>query len=212
MSRCKSPRLARCRIGRVSLFFHHGTWWLYYRCQGRQVRRRVASTRSEAEQVAAQINAQLTVGAPPLVAFTPVAVSHLRQQFLDYHEHVLRSSLATIRRYRAATQHLEAFAVEQSRPPLAHEVRGDVFAAYLRAVESLPTVIHMLGGAGCAIRACFLSWRRVARSMPLQPSDDTCRPISRWERETSRSPSGGLRGASVGSPIRRYEASKCPSV
>jgi integrase len=136
MSRCKSP--ARSRIGRVSLFFHHGTWWLYYRCQGRQVRRRVASIRSEAEQVAAQVNAQLTTGAPTLVAFTPVSVPHLRQQFLGYHEHVLKSSLATVQRYRAATQHLQTFALGQSRPPLAHEVQADAFAAYLRAVEVAP--------------------------------------------------------------------------
>lgn len=138
MSRRNKACPARCRVGRVSLFFHHGTWWLYYRSQGLQIRRRAARIRSEAEQIAAQVNAQLATGAPTLVAFTPVAVPHLRQQFLDYHEHVLKSSLATIRRYRAATQHLEAFAVSQRKPPLAHEVQAEAFAAHLRAVEVAP--------------------------------------------------------------------------
>jgi hypothetical protein len=106
-------------VGRVSLFFHHGTWWLYYRQHGQQVRRRAAVTEGEAEQVAAQVNAQLATGAPTLVAFTPATVPHLRQQFLDYHEHVLHSSLATVRRYRAATHYLEAFALGQPRPAQA---------------------------------------------------------------------------------------------
>ena len=95
-------------------------------------------TRAEAEQVAAQVNAQLTSGAPTLLAFTPIGVPELRRRFLDYHEHVLRSSVGTVRRYRAATQHLEDFVLRQSRPPQAHEVRPDAFAAYLRTVEVAP--------------------------------------------------------------------------
>jgi hypothetical protein len=128
----------RCRVGRVSLYFHHGAWWLYYRDGGKPVRRRVAQTREEAEPVAAQVNAQLTSGAPTLLAFTPINLTELRQQFLAYHENVLRSSVATVRRYRAATQHLEDFARRQPKPPQAHEFRPDAFATYLRAVEIAP--------------------------------------------------------------------------
>ena len=39
--------------------------------------------------------------------------------------------MATVRRYRAATSHLEKFVHAQVRPPLAHEVKPDAFAAYL---------------------------------------------------------------------------------
>ena len=119
----RSP--ARLRVGKVSIYLHHGAWWLYYREHGKQVRRKVGEARDEAEQVAAQVNAQLTQGAPTLVAFTPVAVPELRLRFLDYHEQVLRSSVGTVRRYRAATQHLEDFVAQQSCPPQAHEVRPD---------------------------------------------------------------------------------------
>lgn len=129
---------SRFRLGRVSLYLHHGAWWLYYRDGGKPIRRKVAQTRQEAEQVAAQVNAQLTCGAPTLLAFTPVSLPDLRQQFLTYHEHVLRSSLATIRRYRAATQHLEDYAQQQPKPPQAHAIRADAFTAYLRAVEVAP--------------------------------------------------------------------------
>src|SRR5262249_27512804 len=111
---------------------------VYFRDGGTAERRRVADNRKEAEQVAAQVNAQLTQGAPTLLSFQPVGVPGLRQQFLDYHEHVLSSSVGTLTRYRAATQHLEDFASQQRRPPEAHEVRPDAFAVYLRKIEVAP--------------------------------------------------------------------------
>ncbi len=132
----RSP--ARLRVGKVSIYLHHGAWWRYYREHGKQVRRKVGEARDEAEQVAAQVNAQLTQGAPTLVAFTPVAVPDLRLRFLDYHEQVLRSSVGTVRRYRAATQHLEDFVAQQARTPQAHEIRPDAFATHLRNIEVAP--------------------------------------------------------------------------
>jgi integrase len=134
----KKRSSARLRVGKVSVYLHHGAWWLYYREHGKQVRRKLGEVRGEAEQVAAQVNAQLAQGAPTLLAFTPITVPELRQRFLDYHEQVLRSSLGTVCRYRAATRHLEDFAVGQPCPPQAHEVRPDAFAAYLRTIEVAP--------------------------------------------------------------------------
>src|SRR5437879_3152783 len=107
----KRTRAGRVRIGRVSLYSHHGSWWVYYRQHGQPVRRKVAGARPEAEQLAAQVSAQLAAGAPTLLAFTAVSVPDLRQDFLAYHENVLNSSLATVKRYRAATQHLQDFAL-----------------------------------------------------------------------------------------------------
>jgi len=77
-------------------------------------------------------------GAPSLLSFTPICVQELRQQFLDYHEHVRGSTLATVNRYRAATQHLENFTVQSPKPPQAHEVKPDRFATYLRTNEVAP--------------------------------------------------------------------------
>jgi len=76
---------------------------------GQQVRPAAAATRSETEQVAAKVNAQLSSGAPTLLAFTPIGLPDLHQQFLDYHEPVLNSSVAIVNRYRPATHHLENF-------------------------------------------------------------------------------------------------------
>ena len=128
----------RTRVGKVSVYEHHGTWWLYYREGGRPVRKKVAADREHAEQVAAQVNAQLATNAPTLLSFRPVAVPDLRHEYLHYHEHVLRSSLATIRRYRAATAHLETFIGANATGVMAHEVRTAQFATYLRTVEVAP--------------------------------------------------------------------------
>jgi integrase len=136
-SRKRSPS-PRFRVGKVSVYLHHGGWWLYYRERGRAVRRQVAEKKDDAERIAAQVNSQVTNGSPTLLSFDPISVADLRQQFLDYHEHVLRSSLATVDRYRAATQHLESFVSQIPRQPRLHEVRPDAFAVYLRKLEVAP--------------------------------------------------------------------------
>ncbi len=136
-SRKRAPG-ARFRVGRVSVYPHQGAWWVYYRDGGKPVRRKVADNKADAEQVAARVNAQLSEGAPTLLAFSPIGVSELRRQFLDSHDHVLNSTVSTVSRYRAATQHLEDFVRTLPKPPQAHEVRPEAFAAYLRSVEVTP--------------------------------------------------------------------------
>lgn len=160
MSRSKRAS-SRLRVGRVSLYLHHGALWLYYRDGGKPVRRKVNGSLADGEQLAAQVNAQLAAvnaqsptavnapapalvhaqpvsGVPPQVPFTPISVPNLREQFLDYHEHVLRSSVGTVHRYRTATAHLIEFVGLQPTPLQAHEVDPSAFAAYLRRIEVSP--------------------------------------------------------------------------
>ena len=42
MASTKRRKPRRKRVGRVSYFFHHGSWWVYYLEGQRQVRRRFA--------------------------------------------------------------------------------------------------------------------------------------------------------------------------
>jgi integrase len=93
------------------------------------VRRRVGGSEAEAAQAAADLNARLASGASAPPVFTPVSVAELRRRFLDHHEHVLSSSVGTIRRYRAATQHLEDFA---GTAGAVHLVDAAAFVAFLR--------------------------------------------------------------------------------
>jgi integrase len=129
---------ARLRVGRVSIFVHHGSQWAYYRDGGRPLRRRIGNDRDAAVRVAAEINARLAAGAPSPLSFSPISIQELRRAYLEHHERVLASSLATVRRYAAATAHLERFAAGLPRPVAAHELPAEHFAAYLRAAEVSP--------------------------------------------------------------------------
>ena len=135
MPKKKTNPSPRFRVGKVSVYEHHSAWWVYYRDSSGPHRKKVANNREQAEQVAARINGQLTNNEPTLVSFTPIELATLRQQFLDYHEHVLHSSVATLKRYRSATEHLEKFAQTLPRLPQAHEVRVEAFATYLRTIH-----------------------------------------------------------------------------
>jgi hypothetical protein len=117
----------RRRVGRVSYFQRHGSWHIYYRDGNRQVRRKAGDTEEVAAQMAAQVNAQLAVAAPTLFSFAPLSVRELRHKFLEHHEHVVRSTLATVNRYRAATQHLENFARVTAPSAPAHQLDADQF-------------------------------------------------------------------------------------
>jgi hypothetical protein len=130
----------RRRIGRVSMYKHRRRWWVYYREHGRPVRKAVADDAAAAEQVAAQINLELSASAPTLFSFRPVTVVELQQSFIDYHEHVVRSSLATVSRYRAATRHLVNFCQAdgaRNQSP-AHEIEVEPFVRYLRTLRVAP--------------------------------------------------------------------------
>jgi hypothetical protein len=148
-------RAGRRRVGRVSVYKHRRRWWVYYREAGRPVRKAVADDAKVAEQVASQINLELTASTPTLLSFRPLTVAELQRSFIDYHEHVVRSSLATVSRYRTATQHLVNFCGgPDGRPRSAHEIDVEAFVRYLRTLRVAPN-----GHAHCAKQA----WERRMR-------------------------------------------------
>jgi integrase len=132
MSSARKRKPARKRVGRVSYYRHHSGWYIYYLDGGRQIRRRVSDDEETAAKVAAQTNAQLSADLPTQFSFTPVSIAQLQRRFLEHHEHVKRSSLATISRYRAATQHLVDYAVNRGAPKHAHQIDVDDFVRCLR--------------------------------------------------------------------------------
>jgi hypothetical protein len=115
--RCRAKSF---RVGKVRAYLRGQVWYLQYVDGGRRRRPRVGPDRDQARQMAAQINGQLEVGAPAALSYEPISIPDLRQRWLDHHEHVRRSSLQTIRRYRAATEHLVSF-VEKSCP-MRHDI------------------------------------------------------------------------------------------
>ena len=169
-------RPARKRVGRVSYYQHHGGWHLYYQEDGESVRKRVADTEDGAARLAAQVNAQLSSGAQTLFSFEAVTVFELRRRFLDHHEHVLNSSLATVRRYRAATRHLENFAAANGKDISAHLIAGDQFVRHLRSIKVAPnghanTRQRLLRGKGIRyiLEVCRSMYAFAAKKRHLPP-------------------------------------------
>ena len=136
--------MAKCqefRVGRVKAYRRNKVWYLCYFENGRRRRPRVGPERESAKQTAAQINGQLETGAPAVLSFEPVSLPELRTRWLTHHEQVLRSSVQTIRRYRAATEHLLNF-VRDVRPVRAASdfrvAHAEELVAYLRAIRISP--------------------------------------------------------------------------
>ncbi len=129
------------RIGRVQAYARGQVWYLCYHENGLRRRPRVGPDRRAAHQVAAQVNAQLESGQVALLSFEPLAVPELRQRWLDHHEHVLRSSLATLARYRTATAHLITFLADAHAVRLASQFASrdaEAFVRWLRSIEVAP--------------------------------------------------------------------------
>lgn len=153
----------RSRVGRVTIYEHHGAWYTYHRQNGRPIRQRVGSSEAHAECVASLLNAKLTaagsglalndllqavlpdvprpnnhsVGAADGSSGPTIKVAELQRQFLDHHEHVLHSAMSTVSRYSSATNHLAAFAKGQSLADAA-KVCVEGFVTHLRTIEVAP--------------------------------------------------------------------------
>src|SRR5204863_7926581 len=98
-----------CRGGKVTGYPRGRVWYLYYFEHGRRRRPRVGPDRDAVRQLADRVNDQLESGAPTALSFEPIGVTALRDRWLEHHDQVRRSSVHSISRYRAATDHLLRF-------------------------------------------------------------------------------------------------------
>jgi integrase len=129
------------RVGSVQAYLRGRIWYLCYHENGKRRRPRVGPDREVARQLASQTNAQLELGAPAVLSFEPIAVSDLRDRWLSHHELVLRSSVATISRYRTATNHLLNFLHAGHHTRVAsqfHAIHAEEFVRYLRTIVVAP--------------------------------------------------------------------------
>ncbi|SFI23319.1 hypothetical protein [Planctomicrobium piriforme] len=129
------------RVGKVRGDLRSKVWYLTYRENGVRHRPRVGADKKTAEQLAAQINGQLASTMPAALSFEPVKIVALQARWLKRHEEIVRSSVQTVRRYRAATQHLLNF-VEQGRVPERSDrfrvEHAEQFVRYLRNLLIAP--------------------------------------------------------------------------
>ena len=129
------------RVGQVQGYLRGRIWYLCYYEHGQRHRPRVGPDRDAARQLAAQTNAQLEISAPAVLSFEPITIPELRDRWLDHHEHVLRSSVASIKRYRTGTDHLLRF-LSDVRPvrqaSQLHAQHAEEFVRYLRSIRVSP--------------------------------------------------------------------------
>lgn len=137
----QKKKQASFRIGRVRGDLRGKVWYLTYFEGGQRQRPRVGSDIQAARTLAAQINGQLASGVPAALSFDAISIVELRDRWLEHHEHVLRSSVQTIARYRTATEHLLRFLTDVQPVRSAAEfkvVQAEAFVRYLRSIEVAP--------------------------------------------------------------------------
>jgi integrase len=129
------------RVGKVQVYLRGRIWYLCYHENGRRRRPRVGPDGNAARRLAAQTNAQLESGDVTVLGFEPLPIPDLRQRWLDHHEHVLRSSINTINRYRTATDHLLNFVRDVHPVRVASNFSArdaEAFVRHLRTIEVAP--------------------------------------------------------------------------
>ena len=129
------------RVGKVTVYLRGQVWYLRYYEQSKRHQVRASDDKTAARQLAAQVNAQLETGAPAATSFQAITIVELRKLWLEHHEHVLRSSVATINRYRTASDHLLNFVAQQSPNKQASRFGvhdAESLVRYLRTLEVAP--------------------------------------------------------------------------
>src|SRR5437879_2101811 len=129
------------RVGHVQGYLRGQVWYLCYHEHGQRRRPRVGPNKETARQLAAQINGQLEIGAPAVLSFEPISIRDLREQWLQQHEQVLRSSLHTVARYRTATEHLLRYLEQNAVGRCASHFgvsHAEAFVRYLRSLVVAP--------------------------------------------------------------------------
>ena len=129
------------RIGRVTVYRRGAVWYLCYHENGVRRRPRIGPDLRAARQAAAETSARLESGARTPYSFEPISIAELRTGWLNYHENVLASSVATVQRYRTASAHLIRF-VENNHAGMAaarfDPQHAEGFSAHLRRIEVAP--------------------------------------------------------------------------
>lgn len=137
----KQNRKTTFRIGKVRGDLRGKIWYLTYHENGKRLRPNIGPDKEEARQMAARINSQLESHTHSIFNFEPVQIDDLQARWLNHHEQVLRSSLQTIRRYRAATTHLINFIAQKgvaSKTSLFQVGHAEEFVHYLRTIKVAP--------------------------------------------------------------------------
>lgn len=101
------------RIGRVTVYRRGTTYSLYYRENGKTVRKKIDGNLAVAKATAAKVEASLASGQRSPIGFDRTTPSELVEKYVDYVSHTQQLALRTRDRYRAALDRLIEFCDEQ---------------------------------------------------------------------------------------------------
>jgi len=91
-----SKKSASFRVGKVQGYLRSKIWYLCYHENGKRRRPRIGPAKEAARQLAAQINAQLEIGAPAALSFEPIAIPQLRERWLEHQRGILLVTFQTV--------------------------------------------------------------------------------------------------------------------
>jgi site-specific recombinase XerD len=100
------------RVGRVTIYKRGLSYSLYYRENGKTVRRAVDGNLATARATAHKVAAALEEHRPTPLGYERVSPSQFVSAFLDYTTHVQKLALRTQDRYRAALDRFKEFAAD----------------------------------------------------------------------------------------------------
>ena len=107
ITRAKRKKMSRRdkkvdRIGRVTIYRHGASYWLYYRERGKTVRTRLEGNLAIARPTASKVNAALEESRPSPLGFVRISVAELVDSYLESCRLVRNLSPSTLSRYTAA--------------------------------------------------------------------------------------------------------------
>jgi len=123
------------RIGKVSIYRHGASYWLYYRENRRNIRFRIDGNLATARSTASQINSALEEKRPSPFHFEHIDIRRFIGEYLNSCKDIRGLSGNTIRRYRAALSHFEEFAHARgiTSPGRVTETTVEDFVKYMRS-------------------------------------------------------------------------------
>lgn len=97
------------RTGSVTIYQRGKSYHLYYRENGKTIRRRIDGNLAVARATAGKVVQSLAEDRPSLFSYTRASPSQLVSGYIDYVRDVQQLALGTVARYRSALQLFEAF-------------------------------------------------------------------------------------------------------
>ncbi|MHC4198782.1 MAG: tyrosine-type recombinase/integrase [Planctomycetota bacterium] len=171
----------------VTIYRRGRTYYLYYREDGRSIRRRVDGNIAVARATASKVAAALDSGQQSPLGFHRTAPAVVVEKFLEYTEHVQGLAIRTRERYRAALGHFVTFAGETGIGSVdrVSEATVEDFVKWLKgatrtrngAAKGRKSKFH-IGGIKFILSTCRTAYNWAAKHRFLPPYTDN--PFSKF--------------------------------